>query len=213
MEDWDLYIAVANGSLVEATRLLALGRDPNASFRGKLYLNVATVCNNYEMVAVLLRHGADPNLRVSTGENSLYCAVGQANESILGLLIAHGGRIDEVFECGNLIATAVLWEGAEKIIPVLVSLGLDINQYNPDGFTPLMLAAANGCKGTIGVLVQHGAAIEARDSVDGWTPYLHAVGHGMRDEERQLIELGADVGVFDRHGRSAEMIRQEYAKG
>lgn len=49
----------------------------------------AVQCQQEECVAVLLEHGADPNLADADGNSALHLAVLSANTSVAGLLLEH----------------------------------------------------------------------------------------------------------------------------
>eukprot|EP00911_Craspedida_sp_UC1_P002922 UC1_evm4s2133 len=70
----------------------------------------------------------------------------------------------------------------------------DADKAGPDGTTPLMWAAACGNESVAYFLMQHGCAVEARDS-KGQTALLHAVSRGHASITRQLLQHGADKDV------------------
>jgi len=203
----DLWSAVGWGSLDEVRALLDSGIDPNQKTKGLLPLVVAVRRHKPAVVDLLLLHGADPNLRDRADQNAVHCAVTVQDVDILHKLVAAGGDVFARFAPGNLIAVAVLWAGGESIIPTLVQFGVNVNEFNEDGMTPLMLAAANGAADAIPVLVSQGAALEIRDLVDGWTAYLHAVRYGTAAVEGLLLSLGANAAVVDKYGRNEDVVR------
>ena len=70
------------------------------------------------------------------------------------------------------------------------------------GKTPLHHAATYGAHELIGVLVDHGADLDARDQT-GLTALHVAAMIGRERETKLLVELGADVGVRDWFGDTA----------
>ena len=54
----------------------------------------AVQCQQEECVAILLEHGADPNLADADGNTALHLAVLSANTAITGLLLEHHANAD-----------------------------------------------------------------------------------------------------------------------
>ena len=70
------------------------------------------------------------------------------------------------------------------------------------GHTPLSWAAFRGKTRAVEVLLDHGAAVDAR-STSGKTALIHAAGNGQWAAVRLLIERGADVNAKDNEGETA----------
>ena len=208
METKYLVSAVHSGSATDILEYLTSGGDPNESFDGWLPLNIAVDQKDPEKVAVLLKFGVNPNRRDKFGKNALYCAVGIGEHAILEQLISAGGRANEKFDCGNLIHVAVLWREGHVVINQLCKLGVDPNEFNMDGMTPLILAAANDAAEAIPILVSCGANINLPDSRQGWTPLMHSTIAPRQSTESVLRSLGADTSAVDFEGRTVEQIRQ-----
>lgn len=60
--------------------------------RGNSSLYYAAASNALECVRVLLRNGADPNLKCERGNTPLHMAFKNDNRGIIGLLLSHGGN-------------------------------------------------------------------------------------------------------------------------
>jgi len=54
----------------------------------------AVQCQQEECVAILLEHGADPNLADADGNTALHLAVLSHNTTVAGLLLEHNADID-----------------------------------------------------------------------------------------------------------------------
>lgn len=81
-------------------RVLELGQNPNVvcSKDGVSPLSIAASCApTYECVKILLRHGADSNLKDSMGRTPLMhmCRFGHANPDIFWCLLDSGARLDD----------------------------------------------------------------------------------------------------------------------
>ena len=82
--------------------------------------------------------------------------------------------------------------GDATIIQALLNAGAGVDVPNADGATPLMLAAASGNTDAIKVLLDHGAAINAKEPLRGATPLMFAAGSNRASAVKFLIARGAD---------------------
>ena len=92
--------------------------------------------------------------------------------------------------------------GDDKLIEKLIREGVDVNQKDKDGITPLHSAVANERRTTrpIIALLKAGADINAQDSL-GSTPLLYSLySFGNSDYSRLLIEYKADVNIARNNG-------------
>jgi hypothetical protein len=143
----------------------AVDRDPSVAahrFSGRTLLHFASGSGCFDVVAVLLRHGADPNVADSGGHTPLYNV---ANE------------------CSS--------EQGPAVVRALVRAGADVNAHGGvTRATALHMAARRGYVDIARTLLDCGAAIDARDS-KGDTP-LHRAIKCRRDRISQLLmERGA----------------------
>ncbi len=207
MQKSRLWSALLSGQANELESCLIEGADANEEMRGSLPLNAACDRQNVRIVDLLLKYGANPNARDDLGKSAMCCAVSMGNEELLRRLVEANGDPFATFECGNLIAVAVLWAGAEKMILHLVELGVDINAFNEDGFTALMLAIVNSDLSTVQALLDAGADVDLPDRCEGWTPLMHAFAHSKDAAAKLLMEAGARLDLKDKFGRTAEDIR------
>ncbi len=89
-----LHVAVEDGHLEIAARLLRKGADPNlkADKYGLTPLILAVFSGNLEMCQLLLRHGADINLPDNQGGTALACAKGLKHTEIVTWLKTEGAK-------------------------------------------------------------------------------------------------------------------------
>uniref|UniRef100_A0A8C6ZUP3 Ankyrin repeat domain-containing protein 7 n=1 Tax=Nothoprocta perdicaria TaxID=30464 RepID=A0A8C6ZUP3_NOTPE len=107
-----------------------------------------------ECVAVLLAHGADPDLADAAGNTALHLAALAPNTSLAGQLLEHHALIDKYLY---------------QMINCLSFLGCFR--------TPLMTAASGGKLNLIKLLLRYGADVSHKD-INGWTAEDYAVIHG-----------------------------------
>jgi truncated hemoglobin YjbI len=132
-------------------------------FGGRVLLHYASGAGCLEVVASLLGLGADPNVENGTGHTPLYCV---ANE------------------CGL--------ETGPEVVCALVRAGADVNACGGvTRATALHMTARRGHAEIARVLLDCGAAIDARDS-KGDSPLQRAINCRRDTVARMLVERGAD---------------------
>jgi hypothetical protein len=127
----------------------AVNNEPSLAarrFSGRTLLHFASAAGCFEVVALSLRLGTDPNLKDRGGHTPLYCV---ANE------------------CSSTTGP--------DLVRALVRAGADVNACGGvTRATALHMAARRGYAGIAGVLLDCGAAMEAKDS-KGVTPLRRAI--------------------------------------
>jgi len=83
--------------------------------------------------------------------------------------------------------------GSAEIMQVLIDDGLNVNEYDPFGWTPLQYAAENGHADMMNLLIDKGADLNARNLV-GQTALVIARDNGDKEIVDLLIARGADPG-------------------
>ena len=79
------------------------------------------------------------------------------------------------------------------IIEALINAGADPNEHLPLGRTPLMEASRTGNVDAIKVLLDHGADVNAKETLRGTTPLMWAADEGHAPAIQLLIQRGADI--------------------
>lgn len=167
---------------------------------------VARECHaQVPLIDVLCDYGADPQQAISA-------ALVQAEFEAVHALIRRGAQVDLpvaaamgfIEDARRLLATAdtecrhgalalASQFGHTEIVRLLLDSGEDPNRYNPVGFhshsTPLHQAALAGHEETVTLLVERGAALDARDTLWHGTPADWArYGKSMNVEEYLLAQ-------------------------
>jgi ankyrin repeat protein/N-acetylneuraminic acid mutarotase len=178
-----LHLAAESENLAIASALMSHGADANAKnpdkgLQGWTPLHCAVNFNQKEMVALLLKNKADPNARIETsyyegggGYTPLLMATIRVFPDIVDLLLASNAD-------PNL--------GNDTRAPILNVM----NNENPVARQQMLKS-----------LLQHGAALEARDS-DGHTPLLLAAWRADKDAMALLLANKADVNAQNKTGLS-----------
>jgi ankyrin repeat protein len=169
--------------------LLKAGADVESpNLEGQTALMTVARTNHLDAARVLLKHGANVNARENwRGQTALMWAAAQGQPEMVKLLIQHGADV-------NARSKIEQWERKVTAEPR--------PQNRPvGGFTPLLLAAREGCVGCAEALVKGGADINLRDPED-ISPLNLALLNARWDLAAYLIKAGANVNRWDMWGRS-----------
>jgi ankyrin repeat protein len=150
-----LVEAALAGDADAVAALLKDGAPPDGRIEGSTALYTAATHGETEVATLLLRSGADPNLRSGDqSEGTPLCAAAcHGYVDMVGVLLAHGAdpnlAEDEWW-------TPLRWAAAHghvEVARILLSAGA-----SPDRNSPLPEAARRGSLGTVRVLLEHGAS-------------------------------------------------------
>ncbi len=140
-------------------------------------------------VTTLLFRGMDPNTVDPNGVPGLVLAVRDGSLKVAHLLLAQNKTHLEARtpQDESALMMAAL-NGNEDLVKLLMAKGADINKT---GWTPLHYAATKGHLGTIKLLLDKSAYIDA-ESPNKSTPLMMAAMYGTFDAVKLLIDEGAD---------------------
>ena len=185
-----LWLAAVNDDATIVETLLKAGADPNATLpSGETALLVASRTGNVGAVKVLIAHSADVRVTEGVfGQTALMVAAAENHPEVCRVLIAAGADVtarSTLFEPKTYVLTntfkggftALLYaarQGALDAARALVESGADLNEIEPDGTAPLMIALVNGHYDLAALLVEKGADVNLADAA-GRTPLYQAV--------------------------------------
>jgi len=166
----------------------------------KFPLFAALVMNHFWVAEILIKHGANVDIRGMGERTPLHDAI--TDVSMVQLLLNHGTdvncrRNDDLHTPLHLAA----WYGGVEVAWVLLEHEPDVNSRDDNGLTPLHLLIADGYFDKDGaldftqftqLLLEHGADVNTRTK-DGWTPLHSAAFYGMLKVVRVLLDHGANV--------------------
>jgi len=141
-----------------------------------------------EIVELLLAKGADVNQRDKIGKTPTYWAMRYGRKEVTAILRKHGGKTEIELAPKTSIWNAVAANNIEFVKELLIS-GEDVNAKSNRGETPLHLAAYNGHKEIVVLLIDASANVNAQDvlgSNKGNTP-LNAASEENHPEVADIL--------------------------
>jgi ankyrin repeat protein len=175
-------------------------------------LHWAAYFGQVDIVKILLRHGADPNLKgglqpmgssAPANRTPLHVAAREGRSDIAKLLVDHGAD-----------AGVKNYEGLTPLHVALSGKHQEIAQYllrhagkidvetraNPAGATPLLMAVSAGYATVAVELIQRGADVNARGGWEGNSALHFAARNGDRSLVELLLSKGADPSLRNKAG-------------
>ena len=204
-----LHRAVLAGDPAGVRLLLKAGANiDKQNDRGECPLHTA-IGGTPEVVRALVDARADVNCRDANGLTPVSFAAD--DPATLQILLDErpwfSGPVDVNVPIRGCHVCTPLMAAVRNVDSVkrLLKAGAKVNVRDPQGRTPLILAAQKGVGAAIPVLIDAGADLEAR-STDGRTALAHAAAHGSSEVISLLARAGADVNTVDLQGLSPMMI-------
>ncbi|XP_076285450.1 uncharacterized protein LOC143211554 [Lasioglossum baleicum] len=191
-----LYAAGEYGSLVIVEEILKDGVDINMIDstnygQGKTLLHSAVRERHVEMAKLLIKYGANVNVKASSRTTPLADALRINNTEMVELLLTNGADIKED---RNILYAAVM-NGYVNIVEDLLKDGVDVNTIdnsNDEGMTVLHSAVCMRQEKITELLIKYGAKVSVKDS-SGKTPLVHALRMKETKIVEQLLLNGADI--------------------
>jgi ankyrin repeat protein len=174
---------------------------PLAAARGKL-----------DTVHLLLDQGAGAQVI----NEAFVTAAKNAHTDVLRALLEKGAKLNEVGSEALLGAAGSTVVGVpdqdrSDTVSFLLSLGVDVNAKDQEGWTALLLAADLDRASVVQTLVDRGADVNAKCDCPGylsgsWTALMIASREGRDDILRMLVTKRPDVNVKNNLGRTALVV-------
>src|SRR5262245_2286625 len=144
-------------------------------------------------VQALLRQRIDVNLRGVDGSTALHWAANREDVEMVDVLLRAGADVKATNRHGVSPLSLAALKGHAAIIERLLKAGADPNTALPEGETALMTAARTGRIDAVNVLIDHGANVQAKETVRDQTALMWAAGQGHTGVVQLLIRAGADT--------------------
>lgn len=222
----NIFSAAYLGDIVELRRHIRLLAQFNQS-KGASFLSPDAVLNEPDLtgmtalhwsalrghevcVRLLLDKGADVDVLQKGMNSPLLLAAAGGHESVARLLLERGADITLRNVKGHdSVFMAVLYGHATKGLPWLLQLlthrGVNLNQVDSCGATPLHLCAEKNLARPVRMLVDAGAEVNAKYGQFQWSPLQLACKHKTPDVEtiRSFLDKGAYPNWRDLNGKTA----------
>jgi len=204
-QELELAVAIASNDTRTANKLLNRGVDPNVCVVGQnqeplIFLGFEKewftlpfqkfgdrqktsykITAKLECLRLLLKYGADPNVRDSQGRTVIEIAILWCLPAVVKLLLLHGADPNSIDKNGQT--------------PLMKSVILGIRDARPIEHKLEIIMH----------LLDSGAAIDTQ-AVDGKTALMYAVGNSRRKIVELLVNNKASLTITDREGNSAKDI-------
>lgn len=203
---------------------------PGPVGRTALHCAAESSTDRSEAIALLLRAGADVNVRDQGGRTPLYYAAGGGCPENVEALLDAGAEVNAAVDA-NAVSSGVAeplpinqackgrefgFGASTDVVRQLVAAGSKLDEPGYDGMTPLHWAAVRGNDAMAEVLLEAGANANARATMEtshckvGWTP-ADCAAHGVATD---LDPKYSGVGVRYIHtsGRYPELAKKIRAR-
>ncbi|XP_061598676.1 ankyrin repeat and SOCS box protein 4 [Cololabis saira] len=177
-------------------------------------IHVCVMYNALETALVLLQKGAAIN-RMPNGKTPLHVACEVANSDFVGLLLAHGAKVNSVSLSGHTPLHHCITSESVDCAKQLFLKGAKVNtaSHNNDEDTPLHKVARFGVPELTALFLAHGASVNAVNSFQE-TPLMTAVFWSFDSKEqtysqdhhlvcRLLLDHRADPNLMEEDHKTA----------
>ncbi|CAL1529214.1 unnamed protein product [Lymnaea stagnalis] len=187
-----------------------------------------------EIVAVLLKNAADVNDTDAQGFTPLIKAALYNRENVTRLLLGARADVNKANGSGQTALMLAAQRGLTLIMMALLEHRAEVNLQAKDGFTALMYAAMNSYSDSVRLLLDHKADVGLEEKSgntalllatdvkvvkmlaesgadvnkqnrDGFSSLMFAARSRIPQLVKTLIELGADVGAFEKGNKETAL--------
>ena len=152
------------------------------------------------LASTCIWHGCD--LEFQSDERQFAHAVQMGNREGAERLLARNPKLlqmkDQYGRTPLYLAVSAIHNSAD-MVAWLLTLGIDVNETEQNGFSPLFWAAFKGDTRVVELLIENGADVDSK-SHDGRTPLYVAAEKEFSDIAFLLIRHGANVNVASKEG-------------
>lgn len=192
-----LVWAARNGKTDLINLLLNRGADVNAITKDGFTALVHAIDNKHvETAHLLLQRGADPDLIEAGCSPALPTAAGYGFVNLVKAILERGANINAVDDVGHKALCNAVANNQSEVLVLLLENALDVNAICPGlaEWPPLHFAAQADALECARILIDHGANIDAKDSLNGMTALAFALDEMTGPRVAcLLIERGADI--------------------
>uniref|UniRef100_A0A4W5M1M1 Ankyrin repeat and sterile alpha motif domain containing 6 n=1 Tax=Hucho hucho TaxID=62062 RepID=A0A4W5M1M1_9TELE len=202
-----LLAASQHGHEASVRLLLEWGAEVNFSQKttGWGALMLATLSGKVVVAQQLVERGADPDqvnvLAKTAFELSLQLKQRDVKAYLDSITTVRPQPDDEKRRPD--VFSALKLGNSQLVKEILEEDPSQVNMANPDGASPLMIAAVSGQLEVVQLLLEKSADVDKQDGVHGWTALMQATYHGNKDVVKYLLSQGANVNLRAKNGYTA----------
>ena len=155
---------------------------------------------NMEMVKMLISYGANVNWSNKDGFTPLMAAVETNNLKIVKYLLQNKAKVNVATLVDKTTPLHIAcYNGDKECAEILVVAGANVNAKNSHNITPIITAALYGNEEIIDYLKSSGAVLNKDNATE---LALGMISNGNSKNTGFLIELGANINISDKNGKT-----------
>ena len=140
---------------------------------------------------------------------ALHWAAMNGDAELSQMLIVAGANVRATTRLGTYTPLYLASQhGHAPVIQALITAGADVKAGTPNGTTPLMVAAASGDVEAVGLLIEHGSDVNAKDGARAQTPLMYAAASNRAGVIELLASKGADLEATSKVSNIANLSRE-----
>lgn len=163
----ELTQAIQKNNIVKVQGLLAINKEIVNAFdnKNKLPIVQAVFWNKFDILNILLEHGANVNKKDGRGESALTVAANKdTTEYLETLLKVDGIELDITNKFGSTPLVVAAMKKRLEAVSKLIENGAGLDLQNNEGETALMKAANLGCKDIVTKFIGAGADVSIKNN-------------------------------------------------
>jgi len=161
--------------------------------------------DNEDVARLLIHHKADINAVNHNNQTALMLSFLEPNRETINLLITNGANLDiqDTLHQDTALTMACQHYQNTIIVKDLIIQGkANINLANGDGNTPLILACQNDSINVAKLLVDHGADVNARNSIDQTSALPVTINNCNYSLMKYLLDHQANIDIVNVRGET-----------
>ena len=221
-----LLMSCDSGDINMVRKCLELGADVNLTVKDKTFhfatpLIVATRKGHTEIVAMLLKMGADPKWTAASYwedeelarvNDALFFAILNKNIEIASMLIKKGADVNITYMDGLTPLIHAVKIESEELVKIMFDYGADVNYSKKNNCnSPLIEACFKNNTKIAKMLLDKGADINEREVEEDLTPlHVAAIGRNNLELVKLFIDKGISVNEVTNEGVTVLMMASVY---
>lgn len=171
-------------------------------------LHIAVLTNTREVIAELIKSGADIQSKTDSGATALHYAAVKNTKSVVELLLKSGADVNAKNEDNWTALHVAAQANNREVVESLIRAGADINAKLSDGRTPILVAVVSNKIEVIQLLDAAGANIDITDRQK--KHLLIALGTNSKEVIEYILQKGFDVNSRTHDNNTALIIAAVY---